>query len=78
MEPGTSQPEVDEILETDLPDLLLFALDSRGQVMQEKRKYGMNHHAGECSGKCEPTTIDKPHPYRPSPLANKGGEARWR
>ncbi|KAM2784231.1 hypothetical protein COP1_013637 [Malus domestica] len=33
---------------------------------------------GESSGKCELTIVDNPPPYRPPPLANKGGGARWR
>ncbi|KAM2039085.1 hypothetical protein ACFX1T_012567 [Malus domestica] len=31
VEPRTSQPEVEEILETDMPNPLLFPLDSRGK-----------------------------------------------
>ncbi|KAM1790318.1 hypothetical protein ACFX12_034401 [Malus domestica] len=33
---------------------------------------------GESGGKWEPTKADKPPPYRPPPLASKGGEAQWR
>ena len=39
----------------------------------EVKKYGMPQLMGECSGKGEPTTTDRPPPYRPPPMANKEG-----
>ncbi|KAM1013950.1 hypothetical protein EV1_043511 [Malus domestica] len=67
-----SQPVLEKILEIELPDPLLFSLDSRGQSGQEKKKYGMPQLIGESNGKCELTTAHKPPSYRPPPLANKG------
>lgn len=38
----------------------------------------MNQQVKEPSGKGGSATAGKPPPYKPPPLANKGGEARWR
>ncbi|KAM2778986.1 hypothetical protein COP1_014303 [Malus domestica] len=68
----TSQPVLEEILEAELLDPLLFSLDSRGQSEKERMKYGMPQLIRESSGKGEPTKVDKLPPYRPPPLASKG------
>ncbi|KAM2174458.1 hypothetical protein ACFX1Q_033975 [Malus domestica] len=72
------QPVVEQISEVEFPDLLLFSLYSRGQDGQDRKRYGIPYIIGESSGKSEPTTVDKPPPYRPPPLASQGGGTKWR
>ncbi|KAM1814915.1 hypothetical protein EV2_028993 [Malus domestica] len=76
-ESESAQPVLEEISRTEMPDSLL-SLNIKGQIGQERTKYGMPEWIGESSGKKESTKMDKPLPYRPPLLTNKGGERKWR
>ncbi|KAM1234662.1 hypothetical protein ACFX2J_004214 [Malus domestica] len=73
-----SQPIIEPFLEKKFPSFPLLSFNNRKQSEQERTRYGMPIMTGESSGKESFATSDKPPPYRPPPLANKGGGANWR
>ncbi|KAM2981390.1 hypothetical protein FF2_012696 [Malus domestica] len=72
------QPVIEPVLEKEFPSFALLSFNNRKQSEQERTKYGMPITTGESSGKESFITSDKPSPYKPPPLANKGGGANWR
>ncbi|KAM2179084.1 hypothetical protein ACFX1R_034104 [Malus domestica] len=67
------QPVIEPVLEKEFPNFPLLSFNNRKQSEQERIKYGMPITTGESGGKESFITSDKPPPYRPPPLANKGG-----
>ncbi|KAM1923544.1 hypothetical protein ACFX15_021445 [Malus domestica] len=70
--PKGSQPVIKLVLEKEPISFPLLSFNNRRQSEQERMKYGMPIMIGETSRKEGTTTSDKPPPYRPPPLANKG------
>ncbi|KAM1341992.1 hypothetical protein ACFX2F_006375 [Malus domestica] len=73
-----SQPVIEPVLEKEFPSFPLLSFNNRKQSEQERRKYGMPITTGESSQKESSAAADKPLPYRPPPLAHKGGGTNWR
>ncbi|KAM1680769.1 hypothetical protein ACFX2K_038409 [Malus domestica] len=69
--PEGSQPIIEPVLEKEFPSFPLLSFNNRKQSEQERTRYGMPIITGEPSEKEGFITSDKPHPYRPPPLANK-------
>ncbi|KAM1567215.1 hypothetical protein ACFXTH_046358 [Malus domestica] len=76
--PEGSQPVMEPVLEKELPSFPLLSFNNRKPSEQERTRYGMPAMMGETSGNEGSTTSDKPPPYRPPPLVNKGGGTSWR
>ncbi|KAM1169133.1 hypothetical protein ACFX19_031494 [Malus domestica] len=76
--PEGSQPVIEPVLEKELPSFPLLSFNNRRQSEQERTKYGIPVMIGETSRKEGTITSDKPPPYRPPPLANKGWGTNWR
>ncbi|KAM2877073.1 hypothetical protein COP2_020019 [Malus domestica] len=68
------------------PIILLFhLLEEKENKGKKKEEAGTSQPIGEIQEPIRessetgiPSAAGKPLPYRPSPLANKGGDARWR
>ncbi|KAM2041132.1 hypothetical protein ACFX16_034975 [Malus domestica] len=72
--PEGSQAVMESASEKEFPSFPLLSFNNRRQSEQERMKYGLPATAGETSGKeTTTTTSDKPLPYRPPPMVNKGG-----
>ncbi|KAM2766056.1 hypothetical protein COP1_022020 [Malus domestica] len=76
--PEGSQPVIEPVLERELPSFPVLSFNNRKPSEQERTRYGMPATIGETSGKEGSSTADKPPPYRPPPLVNKGGGTSWR
>ncbi|KAM1504127.1 hypothetical protein ACFX1X_000274 [Malus domestica] len=76
--PEGTQPVMEPVLEKELPSFPLLSFNNRKPSEQERTRYGMLAMMGDTSGKEGSTTSDKPPPYRPPPLVNKGGGTSWR
>ncbi|KAM1207380.1 hypothetical protein ACFX14_008110 [Malus domestica] len=77
--PEGSQAVMESASEKEFPSFPLLSFNNRRQSEQERMKYGLPATAGETSGKeTTTTTSDKPLPYRPPPMVNKGGGSNWR
>ncbi|KAM1624476.1 hypothetical protein ACFX2K_022653 [Malus domestica] len=70
--PEGSQPVIEPVLERELPSFPVLSFNNRKPSEQERTRYGMPATMGETSGKEGSSTADKPPPYRPPPLVNKG------
>ncbi|KAM1285138.1 hypothetical protein ACFX2J_027740 [Malus domestica] len=70
-----SQPITEPVLEKESPSFPLLSFNNRKPSEEQRTRYGMPIWTGESSGKKGSTTVDKPLPYRPPPLAGKGGGA---
>ncbi|KAM1375247.1 hypothetical protein ACFX2I_025704 [Malus domestica] len=77
--PEGSQAVMESASEKEFPSFPLLSFNNRRQSEQERMKFGLPATAGETSGKeTTTTTSDKPLPYRPPPMVNKGGGSNWR
>ncbi|KAM1754309.1 hypothetical protein COP1_006638 [Malus domestica] len=76
--PEGSQPVIEPVLEKEFPSFPLLTFNNRKQSEQERTKYRMPIITGKSSQKESSAAPDKPLPYRPPPLAHKGGGTNWR
>ncbi|KAM1125939.1 hypothetical protein ACFX2B_040681 [Malus domestica] len=76
--PEGSQPVIESVLGKEFPSFPLLTFNNRKQSEQERTKYEMPITTGESSQKESFTAPNKPLPYRPPPLAHKGGGTNWR